>query len=630
MAINLPTQSLNETLSSLKSNALLNTASQVFFGSGTLSGTVKDTALDFTPIKAVVLNPQDFPDLNPSQLASLQQTQNLQVQQVNMQKQQVLNQYNQLRKSTLQRGQDTLATSQLLFSGLGGIQPIFSSSNAAGLTGISAGTRSNLMNDFNQAQNVLGQLDQTGLGLGVNTLNAAIMANREQNAINFGQSTALTDRLGTFVDQRGNLQNIAGATNVRTLAGKGSDMNEVQLADSLTNTFLERNLKQAQNTRANISLDDELITSNLRRDLLLSEETRNQNAEGRIQEMFPIDLNAALLQNQQRIQSLQQANEQITQSREMISQAGIYAQRDAKGNFGMDVGKIAKYGTSVSDIAKLNNVLLAQGNTGSVNPALDNLKQLYASTGGANVTKKIWFETPTDKKNSFVAYQINSNGKPAGYRIYNVPNPDEKVKYTAYAKDGSPVQLEQTISQALSEMPLNDQLVNDFLTTLEKDGKAKVLDPKGFVENLAKSTPDPDLKQFIISGVVGQQLNSSFSDLVQSDPKAGQQLAQDFVKAFSEGGKWKANEEILNADGNTNQISASKFNFNNKDLSKEDAAYADTLREMLSLRDELKNNLGDEGKAKEYFKYMVGAFLGSADAPEVKLAENIFSIKLNP
>ena len=617
MAIKIPTPSLNETLSSLKSNALLNTANQVFFGVGNLSGTIQDTALNYTPVKEIILNPQDFPDLNPSQLASMQQAQNLQVQQINLQKQQTLNKYNQLRQSTLQQTGDTLATTQLLFSNLGGIQPNFSSSNAAGLTGIQAGARQNLMNIFNQGQQALGQLDLTGATVGLTALNNTITANQQQNQINFAQAGALTDRLGTFVDQNGNLKSIAGQNNVRTIAGVGLDMNKVQLEDQLVNSSLGRFLNQEQNTRANTSLNDQLISTDLDRQIKLAQEQRTQ-------EIFPIDKASQLLQNQQRIQALQQANVAIQQAQQLTGQAGLYGQQDNKGTFGMDVSKLKKYGTSISDIGKLNEVLLAQGSK-SLNPALDQLKSLYAGTDGQDIMKKVWFENPTDKKNSFVAYQVNNNGKPAGYRIYNVPNPDEEV---TYMRDG--VQLKGTISKAISEMPLNDQTMNDFLTKLEKEKKATVLDPKGFVENLARSTADESLKQFIISGAVGQQLNSSFSSLTQNDPKAGKQLAQDFVSALSENGKWKANQDILNADGNTNQISASKFNFTNPNLTSDQKPYADVLKEMLNLKNELVANLGDEGKAKEYFKYMIGAFLGSANAPETKLAENIFSIKLNP
>jgi len=617
MAINIPTPSLNETLSSLKSNALLNTADQVFFGVGNLSGTINDTALNYTPVKEVILNPQDFPDLNPSQLASMQQAQNLQVRQINLQKQQTLNKYDQLRQSTLQQAGDNLATTQLLFSNLGGIQPNFSSSNAAGLTGIQAGVRQNLMNQFNQGQQALGQLDLAGATVGLTALNSTIAANQQQNQINFAQAGQLTDRLGTFVDQRGNLQNIAGQTNVRTIAGLGLDMNKVQLEDQLVNSSLSRLLNQAQNTRADISLNDQLANTDLNRQLNLAQEQR-------VQQSFPIDLQSQLLQNQQRIQSLQQANTAIQQAQQISSQAGIYAQQDSKGTYGIDVSKLNKYGTSISDIAKLNQVLLSQGSN-SLNPALDQLKSLYAGTDGGNVTKKIWFENPTDKKNSFVAYQVNNNGKPAGYRIYNVSNPDEEVTYT---REGQ--LLKATISKALQDMPLNDQLMNDFLTQLEKEKKATVLDPKGFIENLSNSTIDTSLKQFIISGVVGQQLNSSFASLTQDDPKAGQQLAQDFISSLSGGNQYDATKNILNADGNTQQIEKSKFNFTNPNLTADQKPYADVLKEMLNLKSELINNLGDEGKAKEYFKYMVGAFLGSADAPETKLAENIFSIKLNP
>jgi hypothetical protein len=570
--------------------------------------------------------------LNPSQLASLQQAQNLQIDQLNNQKLAQINQYNQLRQGRVQQAEDTLATTQMLFPIVGGLQPLQSSRNAGALTGLMAGTRNDLTNLFNQGQQAINQLDQTGSVLGLTALNNAIAANQQQNQINFAQSSALTQQLGTFVDQKGNLQNIAGQTNVRTLAGLGSDMNKVQLEDSLQNSALGRLLNQAQNERSNISLQDSLQNSDLNRQLSVAQNIRADNAESRTNQLFPIDLTNELLKQDQLIKNIKLAEQQIAAQQAFQQQAGFLTKIDPdSGKVSVDVAKLGTYGISISDVLKTNQALLQQGGTSSLKPALDAILDTYSSTGGDQITKKIWFENPTDKKNSFVAYQINKDGKPAGYRTYNVPDPEAKVKYKING-----VEIENTISFFLGNNGLktntatSDQDINNFLTQISNENKAKVLKPQEFVQNLSQSTNDQDLKKFVIRGMLGQQLNSSFVTLEESDPKGGQRLAQELTAALSEGGKWDATKEILNPDGNTNQIKTSKFNFTNPDLESEDKVYASVLQEMLSLKNELNKNLGNEEEAKQYFSWILGAFLGTPDNPQVKLAENIYSIKLTP
>lgn len=632
MAINIPTNSTNQTISDLRSNGLLNSTNQIFFGVGNLAGTINDTQIKYNPLKSLTLNAQDFSDLNPSQLASVQQAQNLQIDQLNSQKLAQINQYNQLRQGRVQQAEDTLATTQMLFPVVGGLQPLQSSRNAGALTGLQAGARNDLTNLFSQGQQAINQLDQTGSMLGLTALNNAIAANQQQNQINFGQASTLTQQLGTFVDQKGNLQNIAGQTNVRTLAGIGSDMNQVQLQDSLESSALGRLLNKAQNERANTTLQDSLQNSDLQRQLSTAQNERANNAENRTNELFPIEVNNQLLQQNQLIKNIKLAEQQIVAQQAFEQQAGFLTKIDStSGKASVDIAKLGTYGISISDVLKTNQALLQQGGTSSLKPALDAILDTYSSTGGNQITKKIWFENPTDKKNSFVAYQINKDGKPAGYRTYNVPDPQAKVKYKV---DG--VEVENTIAFFLGNNGLktntatSDQDINNFLSQVTNEGKAKVLNSQEFVQNLAKSTSDEDIKKFVIRGMLGQQLNSSFTDLQASDPNAGQRLAQDFISTLSGGNQYDATKDILNADGNTQQIQKSKFNFTDSNLSKDDKAYAEVLKEMLSLKNELKNNFGDEGKAKEYFSWIVGAFLGTPDNPQVKLAENIYSIKLNP
>lgn len=245
MAITIPTASQNDIISSLRSSGLTNAANATFFGNGSLSGTVDATNLSYKPITAVQLNPNDFSNLNPSQLAAIQRQSNIQTDNYNAQQNKVLNQFNQLRQQRLIQNEDALATSQQLFSVVGGINPLQSGRNAGALTGMQVGTKNDLINLFNQASDQVNQINIGANTANLQALQMGVNTDLQLEQQNFNQSLQLSDRLGTFVDKSGNLSTVAGKQNVKTLSGLQLGLSEKQANSSIDLNQRNQQLKEA-------------------------------------------------------------------------------------------------------------------------------------------------------------------------------------------------------------------------------------------------------------------------------------------------------------------------------------------------------------------------------------------------
>lgn len=666
MPLTIPTSSQSDIISSLRQNNLTTAANAVFFGSGGLSGAIRDTGIDYTPTESTILNPSDFPDLSMSQISALQGQINNQVDQLNLNKQKVINQFNQQRQGRIQQNEDALATTQQLFSVVGGINPLQSGRNAGALTGSQAAVRQDLVSLFNTANQSVQQLDIAGSQIGTQGLNAAIDANLKMSDSNFNKGLQLTDRLGTFVDKNGNVQSVAGQTGPTStlngqqvissidLANKNFDLNSQQVQNSID--LQNKNFAlNAQNQFSNLfgyvtgpdgnplyRLNDGTPTSNpndpnIQRTYKLKNGagfTTNPNDPNR----DTTDLGTAtlyrndqMLQNQLNyLQSLQ------TSLGNALSNTtnGIYINQDAKGNKTVNIANIQNYGLDLAQMRKGN---IASGGTAVTDAVETMLENVDKYSGAFN---KIFFDTQNgDKSTSSVLFRASEKGKPAGYYAFQVNDPNVEVPESLpNAQKG------QKFLDYIRLNPISDQTVAIALQSLANSSGGKIValnTADSLLKNLNSATGDDYDKRLYLRAMAAQQVNGDIGLLADTKvvQKFGQEL-NDFVKndlvKFVDGivSEYQkgSNADIVNKVNDKGVLAlalqGTKFDFNNPDLKGDDADKAKLFKSILEYGSELATNYGPDRKndSQEFFKATISGLLNGVGSNDLGLVNSLTDI----
>lgn len=640
----------------MRSQGYTNAANSTFFGSGGLSGTIKNTNIDYTPIAETLLNPGDFPDLSGAQLSALQGQINAQTDALNLNRQKLLNQFNEARQTRLNQNEDALATTQQLFSVVGGINPLQSGRNAAALTGMQAGVRNDLVNMFNKAQEGLLSLDVAAQDLNAKGLQGAIDANLKMDELNFNRGLQLTDRVGSFVDENGNPYTVAGQTS--TLQGEAADraqqqalLQQQQAYSSLygyvtgpngepmyrksdgtpTSNLNDPNIQRTYRTTKKDANGNTIFTTNP------SDPNRDPNDVGTPSLYRNEDMLAKQLQVQQAMLGSLNANVIVK------SQYGANATVDSKGNVVIDAYSFNRTGINLSDVQKYNAATGTTGMTDTINKMIgdNNLgsqpfnKMFFDQTSSTpyNTYKKrdgTYTSDPNDKDaiinfqgpltaeqqkdkvvvvnggvKSGVFFRANTNGAPSGYYGFQIVDPSVKVPQNL--PNAKPNEL---LSDYLRNNVITDQQVASTLSALAKSNPTQVKEIKKAEDILnainGANGDDPD-KQVMLRAMAAQQVNSDFA--LEENQRAVRQYGDElsnFIAGDLQSEVLKVKDQYSKRDSKIveevknkgvfqlalERAGGGKYNFNNSGLSKDDMAKAQTLKSILNYGSELRKNYG--------------------------------------
>lgn len=656
MALVIPTSSQSDIISSLRSNNLTQASNSVFFGTGGLSGTIKNTTIDYNPVAAPILNPADFSDMNLSQVAALQGQINNQVDTVNLNKQKLLNQFNEARQNRLQQNQDTLATTQQLFSVVGGINPLQSGRNAAALTGMQAGVRNDLQKLFNTAREQSTQLDLNASQLGIQGLQLAIDANQKSASLNFDQGMQLSNALGTFVDQNGNLQTIAGQTNVPTLNSVSQqatisqnqqrlDLQKQQMATDLAGYVTGPNgepaYKRADGTSTidpnDPNIESTYLTTRKNPDgtSIYTTNPNDPNIDTSVSPVKTLFRNQAQLTNLINYQNALQSS--YNSAQQAANQYGYQVSVDAKGNKTVAVNNMAKYGIDLGGLQKAYNSDIATGKLIS-----DTIEQSIASGNDYGMFNKIFLGAP-DTPGS-VAFKTSNAGKAAGYMMFNVGDPKWEIPKEILDKlpavPGTSDKPKLFIDY-IRTAQINDQGVASLLKAAAATSGGKITyasSAEDIIKNFQTSSGSSEDKRLFLRAMVSAQTNSDFATITNRKDitKLGDELTS-FVKDTLPNllnAKYKEIEKLPNdkkAEYNSDR-------FLKEVLANKDGIYRDNNGKLtdvgllfdglVAYGNELSNNFGKDRQeeARSYFKATAGGVIGGVDSPNFSLIDSLIGL----
>lgn len=659
MPLVIPTSSQNDIISSLKSSGLTNAANASFFGNGSLSGTVDATNLQYKPIQAVQLNPNDYPNLSPSQLSAIQRQSEVQTDQYNQQQNKVLNQFNQLRQNRLQQNEDSLATTQQLFSVMGGVNPLQSGRNAAALTGLQAGARQDLVNLFNQAQDQNNQIQIGANTANLQALQSAVNTDLQLGQTNFNQGLQLTDRLGTFVDANGNLKPVAGQQNVSTLASNQFQLSKNQTENSIDlsqrqQTMNESNaLNQITGGSTNYAPNGQILYTskdgNPTTDAALAQTdatgqpTKYQNINQTLQDLKSVSL-FSQLQNALKSNDLTSFNNLL----------GGYGAKSGTGtgtggkttdpNTGVTYkdGKIAGFSSDSADLKRtgvsgnLMRQAIADGNSSTkiqpqdwVQGKLANLKEDASRTE----FNRFFFENNADpNKVSNILYSIRSQdgtGQQQGFKYYDIKDPKDVTVQNP--KDGKTTTLYDYVKNSGDNI-LTDQDIATVLSTAAKtnNGKIKELtNPKEIANFLDTNTPSSNgnrFNQYSVLGMMYQQnakgatvLNfnnendrTAFKDSVQSSIDGIKGIAEAYASGdINPNDPKKTYDTWIKADS-ANRDKVKDLNLQTQSDDKNVQAIKSQVNDLYKYYTTTLDNFGgNTTKADDFFKLTTGYALGT-------------------
>lgn len=654
-------------------------ANRSFFNNDSLAAVVKNTQLEYQPIEPVTLNPADYPNLNPSQLASLQQEINTRVAELNKQQALLIQKLNTLKEQRLQENLDTLALTQKVFSVLGGIDPLRSGRNIASLTGNQAKVRNDIINLFNEALNKQIEINLNANKLNIAGLKAAIEAEQQQDQINFQKSLALTDRLGIFVDEEGNLKEIAGQVNVPTLQGRESNRRDQELLMRRQQQIAELfGFVPTLNGEPQYLRPDGLPTTNpteavkneygfpqlfvsepekLKRTLAKQEIKMNdlklkytplQQELALEQGIVNLDLNRMqLLELRERIkQALLQKNQTVDNARrasEINNNFGtnpingrqitspVYADIeyniDKNGNIiGIKKVKLApnwrdtllRNGISLSDIENDNALIRKYTEGTEASPVFESIKKFVSSTDGNQALSKITF---TGRYN-FDNQEKNTNflaiqTDTGGYRIFAIP--EEVV-----LKDNL------NITDIIKQTKNDQELLSTLESVAKETQKIKEINAIEFFNQFALSKDAaPETKQGILEMIVSGLANQDLLTLVKDNPG----LYKEINKIFQDTDKILNPKEAKDKykDYLENRIKQEYGELDEEELN----SLKKEIRTLFSIfkgyKEEIKESFGTarQKEAKEWFVASLGILLGDINNPKYTLAETIWNADIN-
>ena len=567
MALSIPTNSQSDLISILSATGLTNAANATFFGSGTLSGTIENTNIDVDPIATPLINPADFPDADPRQIAALQNQAAIETAAINEQRQQVVDQFNSARRERLKINEDSLSATAQIFSATGGINPLQSGRNAAGLTGLQAQTREDLVDLFNEARSSIAELDIAQAQVGLSGLATAIEAAQAQQQIDFEQGRALTNDFGFAVDETGALRDVGGITGLDTLSRQeflNSAQNQVRDDNLNERKFLYDASGNVVNDQGNIgylapdggiTFDPNSATKYYQGDDGRTYSNPNDAPAGVQLTEIPIRYQDPSIIAQRSEQGLSQAKEDT--ARIVSSGVGSYFQISDAGQLGdanyqysqgvgIDVSNLA-YADTVALDSQLGYEFVKGLNTDAdLQGFLDSFNTVYFDNDGA----------------SYVAYKsvINDSdpdrvSNTAGYNFYEVvdgdgadiPLPDSIVEFVN-SKTTQKITNDTGFFGLLTGYGLSHgennklQLSNNDVATLMESldeyaiGEAsirKLKDSREIIEMFNQTAGDTPLKNAVLEGMMNNQ-NNNFNLSANSEDKSN-------VQGFG----WKDKEIIL-------------------------------------------------------------------------------------
>lgn len=662
-------------ISNLLSQNMTQEANRSFFSNDSLASTVKNTQLTYQPINPITLNPADYPNLNPSQLASMQQEINTRISELNQQQALLLQRFNTLREQRLQENLDSLAVTQKLFSVLGGIDPLRSGRNIASLTGNQAKVRNDIINLFNEALNKQIEINLNANKLNIAGLQAAIDAEQKQNQINFQQSMALTDRLGTFVDQEGNLKEIAGQVNVPTLQGRESNRQDQELLmrrqqqiaelfgfvptidgqvqylrpDGLPTTNPAEAKKNEYGLPQLFSSEPELLKRDLakqelqmnniklkyapyQQELALEQGLANLNLSKLQLKELKERIKQALIQNSQPVENAKKAVEIVNNlgtnpinGKQLNNPvyANIEYSFDKNGNITgikkVDMADnwrdiLLRNGISLSDLENDNALIRKYSKGTDASPVFENISKFVSSTDGQNALSKITFTGQLENiENNFIAIK-NDTG---GYRIFAIPE-------NGIFKDD--LKITDMIKQVKNDSELLSLLEQ---ATKEDKSNVKEINAKEFFNKFIESKDAGiETKQGILQMIIGGIANRDLLSLINENPEIYKEVNNIFknpTKALDKTTAVNTYKDYLE-----NRIKTDYPNLNDEELS----VIKDDINMLFSIfnsyKEQIKNSYGNarQNEAKEWFIATLGSLLGDIINPNYILAETIWNANI--
>ena len=528
MALVVSTSAQQDIESALRSNNLTSVGNDIFFGTGGLSGTVQNTQINYDPITAPIISPADFPGLNASEIAAIQGQVTSEVDKLNLKRQEVINQANKLRQERIQQNVDTLATTQQLFSVVGGINPLQSGRNAAALTGTQAGVRSDLMNLFNQTRQQLSQLDIGAADAGLKGLQTALELSRQGEQMDFQQGLALSQTYGVALDQDGNLREIAGQTNVPTLDRLGQEaqilqnQQRIDLAAQAQYSELYGFATDSKGGALYMRQDGTPTSDANDPNIKRVYRTLENNPDGTIRmtnnpddpKRDPNDLGTPVLfRNADMVAAQVKLTQQMYkdfQNAVTNQKGGAYIKYDDKGNASVNTSMF-KYGFDLSEISQEKNELGTVLVTDQIEKMLNDpnpekfsfvFNQVFTDQGG--------------NANS-VFFRANNQGQPAGYYMFEVTNPNVEIPQEIFDKLPGQNKSSRRLIDYIVANPVNNAETASILASLESTGGVKKLKTsEDIIRNLQAANGDDYTKRLMWRGMVGQQDYSSVATLTDS------------------------------------------------------------------------------------------------------------------